>query len=83
MSKYKQIPQWWYAVIFLGTFVFAIVPIEGWPRELPVWALILALSIPFVFVVPLGMIHAISKYAIPLSAMSCLLTHFHQVSISV
>ena len=69
MSKYKEVPHWWYAVIFLGTFVFAIISIEGWPSELPVWALILALSIAFVYVVPVGMIAAISKYVILLSAL--------------
>jgi OPT family oligopeptide transporter len=81
MSKYKVVPQWWYAVIFFGAFVFAIVPIEGWPSELPVWALVLALSIAFVHVVPLGMIGAISKYVILLSSMSVnsggLFTDFH------
>jgi OPT family oligopeptide transporter len=69
MSKYKEVPQWWYMVIFLGTFVFAIVPILWWPSELPVWALVLALSIAFVHVVPLGMIAAISTYVILLSGM--------------
>ena len=69
MSKYKEVPQWWYGVIFSGTFVFAIVSIKGSASELPVWALILALSIAFIYVVPLGMIAAITKYVILLSVM--------------
>jgi OPT family oligopeptide transporter len=62
MSKYKEVPDWWYAMIFLSMFAFAIISIEVWPSELPVWALIVALLIAFVYVIPIGMILAITKY---------------------
>jgi OPT family oligopeptide transporter len=64
MSKYKEVPDWWYGAIFLSMFVLAIICIEVWPSELPVWALIVALLIAFVYVVPIGMIQAITKYVI-------------------
>lgn len=65
MSKYKQVPEWWYGIIF-GAFVccdgpsytsnscahltvsmfgFAIIVIEVWHTELPVWALCFSLLI--------------------------------------
>ena len=62
MSKYQEVPDWWYAVIFVSMFVFAIISIEVWPTELPVWGFVLALLIAFIYIVPIGMIQAITKY---------------------
>ncbi len=45
MSRYKQVPEWWYAIIFLTMFVFGIIVIEVWPTKMPVWAFVLALAI--------------------------------------
>lgn len=64
MSKYREVPDWWYACIFLIMFAFAIISIEVWPSELPVWALIVSLLIAFVYIVPIGMIQAITKYVV-------------------
>ena len=59
MSRYAQVPEWWYVVVFgefpLFTppctanwfpavmFVFGVVKIEVWNTQMPVWAFILAL----------------------------------------
>lgn len=64
MSKYQEVPDWWYGVILLSMTVFAIISIEAWPSQLPVWALILALLIAFIYVVPIGIIQAITKCVI-------------------
>lgn len=31
MSHYKQVPEWWYGIIFITMFVFGVVAIEVWP----------------------------------------------------
>lgn len=49
MSRYKQVPDWWYASIFLSMFAFGIIAIEVWHTQMPVWALILALVICMFF----------------------------------
>lgn len=45
MSRYKYVPEWWYAIIFLSMFAVGIIAIEVWPTEMPVWAFVLALII--------------------------------------
>ena len=45
MSRYPQVPEWWYMIIFLSMFVFGVVAIEVWHTQMPVWALVLALII--------------------------------------
>ncbi|KAF8518110.1 small oligopeptide transporter [Hysterangium stoloniferum] len=70
MSRYKQVPDWWYVVVFLSMFVLGIISIEVWPTKFPVWAFCLALSISFVYVIPIGMIQAITNQQIALNVIT-------------
>ncbi|KAI5989473.1 OPT oligopeptide transporter protein-domain-containing protein [Pisolithus marmoratus] len=70
MAKYKQVPEWWYAVIFVSMFVIGVVSIELWHTELPVWAFCLSLAIAFFFVIPVGMIQATTNQQIALNVIS-------------
>ncbi|PCH34542.1 OPT oligopeptide transporter [Wolfiporia cocos MD-104 SS10] len=70
MNRYPQVPEWWYGCIFVSMFVFAVVSIEVWDTQFPVWALILALLISFVYTVPCGMIQAITNQQIGLNVVT-------------
>jgi OPT family small oligopeptide transporter len=70
MSKYPQVPEWWYAIIFLSMFVFGVISIEVWHTDLPVWAFILALIISFVYTIPIGMIQAITNQQVGLNVIT-------------
>ncbi|KAF8147395.1 OPT oligopeptide transporter protein-domain-containing protein [Crassisporium funariophilum] len=61
MSRYPQVPEWWYVVIFLSMFTFGIISIEVWDTKFPVQWFILALVIAFFYVIPIGMIQAITN----------------------
>ncbi|KAF8972447.1 small oligopeptide transporter [Flammula alnicola] len=70
MSKYPQVPEWWYLCIFLSMFALGIISIEVWPTQMPVWAFILALCIAFTYVIPIGMIQAITNQQIGLNVIT-------------
>lgn len=36
MAVYPQVPQWWYATIFVVMFAFGIISIEVWETKFPV-----------------------------------------------
>ncbi|KAI6047012.1 OPT oligopeptide transporter protein-domain-containing protein [Pisolithus marmoratus] len=61
MSLYPQVPDWWYLALFMVMFVFGVISFEVWPTHLPVWAFVVALLIAFTYVVPCGMIQAITN----------------------
>lgn len=61
MSHYPQVPEWWYATIFLSMFAFGVIAIQVWDTKFPVQYFILALVISFVYVIPIGMIQAITN----------------------
>ncbi|KAH0835722.1 OPT oligopeptide transporter [Lanmaoa asiatica] len=88
MSKYKQVPEWWYGIIFgasvsspnsldmsnpyliVSMFVFGIILIEVWHTDFPVWAFCLALVIAFFYVIPIGMIQAITNQQVGLNVIT-------------
>ncbi|EKM51789.1 uncharacterized protein PHACADRAFT_262133 [Phanerochaete carnosa HHB-10118-sp] len=70
MSKYAQVPEWWYGCIFVSMFVFGVLCIELWPTDMPVWALILGLIISFIYVIPIGMIQAITNQQVGLNVIT-------------
>ncbi|EJF60906.1 OPT oligopeptide transporter [Dichomitus squalens LYAD-421 SS1] len=76
MSRYPQVPEWWYAVIFVTMFVFGAVSIEVWHTQMPIWALVLALAISFVYTVPIGMIQAITNQQVGLNVIAELIVGY-------
>lgn len=70
MSNYSQVPEWYYACIFIFTFAFACVCVQVWDTGLPIWALIIALLIALVYIVPIGMIQAITNRQIGLNVVT-------------
>lgn len=70
MSKYPQVPDWWYLCIFASMFAFGIIAIEVWPTQMPVWAFVLALAVAFVYTVPIGIIQAVTNQQIGLNVIT-------------
>ncbi|KAF7791994.1 hypothetical protein EIP86_003021 [Pleurotus ostreatoroseus] len=70
MSKYTQVPDSWYGVIFVSMFIFGCISIEHWHTQMPIWAFILALVIAFVYIIPIGMIQAITNQQIGLNVIT-------------
>ncbi|KAH9939612.1 OPT oligopeptide transporter [Epithele typhae] len=76
MSRYVQVPEWWYAIIFVSMFVFGVICIEVWHTQMPVWALVLALIIAFVYTIPIGIIQAITNQQIGLNVFTELIVGY-------
>jgi OPT family small oligopeptide transporter len=76
MAKYPQVPDWWYAVIFIAMFIFGVVCIEVYHTNMPVWGFVLALLISFVYVVPIGIIQAITNQQVGLNVITELIVGY-------
>ncbi|KAF9529995.1 OPT oligopeptide transporter [Crepidotus variabilis] len=70
MAKYRQVPEWWYAVVFLTMFGFGIAVIKGWETGFPVQWFILALVVAFFYAIPIGMIQAITNQQVGLNVVT-------------
>lgn len=76
MSRYHQVPEWYYICIFAVTFTFACVCIQLWPTGMTIWALIIALLISLVYVIPIGMIQAVTNRQVGLNVITELIVGY-------
>jgi peptidoglycan/LPS O-acetylase OafA/YrhL len=60
MSVYPPVPEWWYASVFVGCFAAACVCIQVWDYDMTIWALVVALLIAAVYLIPVGQ-HSVSS----------------------
>jgi len=60
MRAYPEVPDSWYASICLLFFMAAIVTVEVWPTDMPVWALALSVLLPAIYLLPCGFIYAVT-----------------------
>ena len=64
MRKYPDSPEWWYAVLFVVLFALSLVTCLVWDTHLTWWAFIISMLFPVVFLIPIGMIQAITNWQI-------------------
>ncbi|KAK7057674.1 OPT oligopeptide transporter protein-domain-containing protein [Favolaschia claudopus] len=70
MRHYPEVPDWWYALSFCVFFSLAIVAMEVWHTGVPVWALVLAVGLPMIYVLPSGFIYAMTGQEITLNLLA-------------
>ncbi|PCH33359.1 OPT oligopeptide transporter [Wolfiporia cocos MD-104 SS10] len=70
MRAYPEVPSWWYLVSFVGFFCLAIVAVEVWHTEAPVWFLVLAVLIPIMYIIPSGYINSITGQIISINILA-------------
>lgn len=70
MSKYKEVPDWWYLVLFLIIFLLSIVVVVVYDTQLPVWGLFISLAISLVNFLPQGFLEAITNQHVGLNIVT-------------
>ncbi|OZJ06193.1 hypothetical protein BZG36_00958 [Bifiguratus adelaidae] len=61
MRAYKEVPNWWYYIVFILSIALAFVTIYVWPIYLPWWGIFLSVGLTAIFVLPIGIITAITN----------------------
>jgi len=70
MSKYREVPRWWFITLGVVSTVLGIIGIEVCRTGLPVWAFFLAVIFAIMFVVPFGIVQAITNQQFYLSVLA-------------
>ncbi|BEJ15101.1 hypothetical protein CspHIS471_0408680 [Cutaneotrichosporon sp. HIS471] len=70
MRNYLPVPQWWYIAMLGINFVAAVLMVMSAPLQTPIWALVLSLAIAAVFLVPIGVVAAVSNTQIGLNVIT-------------
>ncbi|PNY27801.1 Sexual differentiation process protein isp4 [Tolypocladium capitatum] len=70
MRKYKPVPQWWFLCVFLPMFALCFVTSYVWDTGLTWWAIILAMVIALVWLIPIGIVQAITNIQLGLNVFT-------------
>ncbi|KAF2088700.1 small oligopeptide transporter, OPT family [Saccharata proteae CBS 121410] len=70
MKKYPEAPDWWFWALWLAMFGVGMGTMLGYPTHLTWWAFIIAMIIPAVWFVPIGMIWGITNVQIGLNVFT-------------
>lgn len=70
MSRFRNVPWWWYAATTLIMLGIALGVTQGYPTELSWWALFISLIIAVVWFVPLGIVKAATNVDIGLNVIT-------------
>ncbi|KAG0029015.1 hypothetical protein BGZ81_004207 [Podila clonocystis] len=61
MQAYPEVPDWWYASLFVVMTIVAMITCEVWPYKLPWWSVLLAVAMSAFFSLPVGLIQAVTQ----------------------
>jgi OPT family small oligopeptide transporter len=76
MSKYKEVPDWWFLLILLGAIIVSVVFLKIFPLDTPVWLVFLMIGINLVFAVPLSFLSATTGTNLGLGSLIQVITGF-------
>ncbi|KAE9363835.1 oligopeptide transporter 2 [Stipitochalara longipes BDJ] len=69
MRRYKEVPEWWYSILFTFGFVISIVAVTAWPTETPWWSILVVVAVGSVLTIPWVIIESIANTGISLGAI--------------
>ncbi|ORY28793.1 OPT oligopeptide transporter protein-domain-containing protein [Naematelia encephala] len=70
MRAYRPVPSSWYLSLLGVNFLAAVVLVKTTPLQMPIWALVLSVAIASIFLVPVGIITAVSNTTIGLNVLT-------------
>lgn len=76
MSRYAEVPDWWFIVILLAALALSIVFLKIYPLDTPVWLTFLLLAINLIFAVPLSFLSATTGTNLGLGSLIQVITGF-------
>jgi len=70
MKPYKEVPEWWYLLILLFSLATGIAFNVHYETGYPVWALFAALAMSALFVIPSGMVYAVTNTEVTMNVLA-------------
>lgn len=60
MKRYKQVPQWWFLILLLGSIALSLMMCFIWKKDvqLPWWGMLFAFGLAWIVTLPIGVIQA-------------------------
>ncbi|VVT58648.1 uncharacterized protein SAPINGB_P006314 [Magnusiomyces paraingens] len=69
MSKYKEVPDWWFLVVLVISLALGIAMVEHYPTNTPVWGIFFTIGINFIFLIPITLIYSVTGFSFGLNVL--------------
>ncbi|PNY21070.1 Oligopeptide transporter 2 [Tolypocladium capitatum] len=76
MSRYKEVPDWWFLLILAGAIVVSVIFVRVYPVDTPVWLVFLLIGVNLVFAVPLSFLSATTGTNLGLGSLVQIVTGY-------
>lgn len=76
MSKYKEVPDWWFLLILVVTLVLSMIFLKIYPIDTPYWLPFLLIAINIVFAVPISFLSATTGTNLGLGSLIQVITGY-------
>ena len=76
MQYYPEVPMWWYGIIFIISFAFLCITIKSISTQIPIWAAVIAIFIPFTLSIPLSILEATNSQQVGIEVMDELIAGY-------
>ncbi|KAK9454020.1 OPT oligopeptide transporter protein-domain-containing protein [Dipodascopsis uninucleata] len=78
MRSYKEVPDWWYLVLMLLSFVFGVIAVETYKSntETPVYGIVVTILASVSFLVPFTIVRASTGYSLSISVLAEMIAGF-------
>lgn len=70
MRAYKEVPVWWFLILFLCGFIPVVAMVGSGRLFVPVWTIFVAVAFGFIVVVPMGWLYAVSNYQVSIGSFN-------------
>ena len=70
MSVYPEVPEWWYMLLLFAAIGLGLIAILNYPTHTTAGALFMGIALAIVFIVPIGVIYAVTNTSIALNVLS-------------
>lgn len=67
MRNYKEVPEWWFMSVMVVSLVFGIAVNEHYDTQFPVWGMFFGLLLTLIFLVPAGVVNAVTNMEVTLN----------------
>ncbi|KAK9385885.1 OPT oligopeptide transporter protein-domain-containing protein [Lipomyces mesembrius] len=62
MSKYPEVPDWWYLCLLILSLVFGIIACQAFPTNTPAWSIIVIIIVCIVLMIPSAIIYSVTGF---------------------
>lgn len=70
MKMYPEVPDWWFLALLAVVFVFAVVSLEVYDTELPVWGYVISVLLPSIYIIPTAFIYAMTSQQVTINLLA-------------